>query len=64
MLVDNVLWGGAVVDPSDEDADTQALREVSLRAGRDERVEARTATVCDGLLIAAQARGGYGGGRR
>lgn len=52
VLVDNVLWGGAVIDPSDNDADTQALREVSLRAGRDDRVEAVLLPVCDGLLVA------------
>ncbi len=52
VLVDNVLWGGAVIDPSDDDADTQALREVSLRAGHDDRVEAVLLPVCDGLLIA------------
>ncbi len=52
VLVDNVLWGGAVVDPADDDPDTQALREVSRRAGRDERVEAVLLPVCDGLLVA------------
>ncbi len=52
VLVDNVLWGGAVVDPADDDPDTQALREVSRLAGRDERVEAVLLPVCDGLLIA------------
>ncbi|HVR45980.1 MAG TPA: class I SAM-dependent methyltransferase [Candidatus Binatia bacterium] len=52
VLVDNVLWSGAVIDPSDNDADTQALREVSLRAGRDDRVEAVLLPVCDGLLVA------------
>lgn len=52
VLVDNVLWGGAVIDPSDTDADTRALREVSLRAGRDDRVEAALLPVCDGLLVA------------
>jgi predicted O-methyltransferase YrrM len=52
VLVDNVLWDGAVVDAQDHDADTVALREVSLRAGRDERVEATLLAICDGLLIA------------
>jgi predicted O-methyltransferase YrrM len=52
VLVDNVLWSGAVIDPSDNDADTRALREVSLRAGRDDRVEAVLLPVCDGLLVA------------
>lgn len=52
VLVDNVLWSGAVINPSDNDADTRALREVSLRAGRDDRVEAVLLPVCDGLLVA------------
>ncbi len=52
VLVDNVLWGGAVVDPADDDPDTLALRDVSQRAGRDERVEAVLLPVCDGLLVA------------
>lgn len=52
VLVDNVLWGGAVVDPADDDPDTRALRDVSRRAGRDERVEAVLLPVCDGLLVA------------
>ncbi|HLX01699.1 MAG TPA: class I SAM-dependent methyltransferase, partial [Trinickia sp.] len=52
VLVDNVLWDGAVVDPAQDDADTLALREVSLRAGRDDRVEAVLVPICDGLLIA------------
>jgi predicted O-methyltransferase YrrM len=52
ILVDNVLWGGSVVDSSDRDADTLALRDVSVKAGRDERVDAALLPVCDGLLIA------------
>jgi predicted O-methyltransferase YrrM len=52
VLVDNVLWSGAVVDTADDDADTLALREVSQRAGRDERVEAVLLPICDGLLVA------------
>ncbi len=52
VLVDNVLWDGAVVDPSQNDADTRALRDISLKAGRDDRVHAALLPVCDGLLIA------------
>ncbi len=52
ILVDNVLWGGAVADLSDSDADTEALRAVSRKAGSDARVEAALLPVCDGLLIA------------
>jgi len=62
LLVDNVLWDGAVVDPSEDDADTLALREVSQRAGRDERVEAMLVPVCDGLLIARKREATAGEG--
>jgi predicted O-methyltransferase YrrM len=52
ILVDNVLWGGSVVDESDDDPDTRALRAISRKVGRDERVDATLLPVCDGLLIA------------
>ncbi len=62
VLVDNVLWSGAVVDPADDDTDTQALREVSQRAGRDERVEAVLLPICDGLLVARKREAVTAGG--
>jgi predicted O-methyltransferase YrrM len=52
ILVDNVLWGGAVIDPSVDDADTRALRAISFKAGRDDRVDVALVPVCDGILIA------------
>lgn len=52
ILVDNVLWGGDVVDPSQNDADTSALRDISRKAGSDDRVHAALLPVCDGLLVA------------
>ena len=52
ILVDNVLWDGAVIDPSVDDPDTRALRLLNLKAGRDKRVEVALVPVCDGLLIA------------
>jgi predicted O-methyltransferase YrrM len=52
ILVDNVLWDGAVIDPSAQDAATRALRSVNEMAGRDERVDVALVPVCDGLLIA------------
>lgn len=52
ILVDNVLWGGAVLDASTSDEDTQALRALNARAGHDERVDVALVPVCDGLLIA------------
>lgn len=52
VLVDNVLWDGAVADPANDDPNTRALRLVSERAGRDDRVDAALVPICDGLLVA------------
>jgi predicted O-methyltransferase YrrM len=52
VLVDNVLWDGAVADPANDDPNTRALRLVSERAGRDDRVDAALIPICDGLLVA------------
>jgi predicted O-methyltransferase YrrM len=52
ILVDNVLWDGAVLDASTTDADTQALRALNAKAGDDERVDVALLPVCDGILIA------------
>jgi predicted O-methyltransferase YrrM len=52
ILVDNVLWDGAVLDSATEDEATQALRALNAKAGRDERVDVALVPVCDGLLIA------------
>jgi len=51
ILVDNVLWGGEVLDAAASDPDTRALQQVSAKAGRDDRVDAALLPVCDGLLI-------------
>lgn len=52
ILVDNVLWSGRVANPTVNDADTCALRNVSVRASNDDRVEVALVPVCDGILIA------------
>jgi predicted O-methyltransferase YrrM len=52
VLVDNVLWDGAVLDASTEDPDTRALRLLNAKVGRDDRVDAVLLPVCDGILIA------------
>lgn len=52
ILVDNVLWGGAVADPKENDEDTVALRDVVVKAGRDERIDVSLIATCDGILIA------------
>ena len=52
IMFDNVLWGGAVADPSDNDKDTQAIRALNEKLHRDERVDISLVTVGDGLTLA------------
>ena len=51
MLIDNMLWGGSVADPSERDADTEALRALAGKIHADERVDMTLATVGDGLSV-------------
>lgn len=51
MMFDNVLWSGRVADPSDQDADTVALRAVAQHARADARVEMVMTSVGDGLML-------------
>ncbi len=52
IMVDNVLWGGRVADPSENDEDTVALRALNAKASHDPRVDAVLLSVGDGLLLA------------
>jgi caffeoyl-CoA O-methyltransferase len=52
LLVDNVLWSGAVVDSDVTDRDTSALRAFNDKVAADGRVEAMVLTAFDGLTIA------------
>uniref|UniRef100_A0A7S3KC42 SAM-dependent methyltransferase n=1 Tax=Euplotes crassus TaxID=5936 RepID=A0A7S3KC42_EUPCR len=52
IIVDNVLWGGSVVeDPSTFDEDTAALRKLSDIVREDERVEHVMLPIADGVTI-------------
>lgn len=51
IVVDNVLWDGAVADPSDTSADTVALRAFNKKLHGDERVELSMIPVADGLTL-------------
>ena len=51
ILIDNVLWSGAIIDQSKQDADTQALRKLNDFIAKDTRVEAVMLGVADGLTI-------------
>ena len=52
LVVDNVLWGGAVADASVQDAETNAIRALNDRARDDERVDMSLVPIGDGLLLA------------
>ena len=52
LLFDNTLWGGAVADPAEQDADTQTLRVLNDRLHHDERVSISLVPIGDGLTLA------------
>ena len=52
LLVDNTLWGGAVLDPDDDSDDTRAIRAVNERIAADPRVRVVLLPIGDGLTIA------------
>ena len=51
IAIDNVLWSGAVADPSKTDADTVALRALNVKIKADNRVDAVLASIGDGLYL-------------
>ena len=52
VLLDNVLWGGAVVDANDTSDNTVAIRAVNDHVAADPRVDAVMLPIADGLTIA------------
>jgi predicted O-methyltransferase YrrM len=52
IAIDNVLWGGAVADPKKRSADTVALRALSRKIHRDERVAMSMLPIGDGVTLA------------
>jgi caffeoyl-CoA O-methyltransferase len=52
IAIDNVLWSGQVIDPSDESADTAAIRALNSKVHGDKRVEAVLVPIGDGLTLA------------
>ena len=52
IMIDNVLWDGAVADPSVMDEDTAALRALNDKALGDARVEMVMVPIGDGLTLA------------
>lgn len=52
ILVDNVLWSGAVIDKKDTSEDTVAIRAFNTELQKDERVDLSMLPVGDGLTLA------------
>ena len=52
ILVDNVLWSGAVVDPARDDEDTEAIRAFNQACANDPRISLSLVPIGDGLTLA------------
>ena len=51
ILIDNVLWGGSVVDSEKMDEQTKAIRAINDFVSKDERVECVMLSISDGLSL-------------
>lgn len=51
VLVDNVFWNGAVVDPSRSDPDTRAIRAFNDQVAKDARLDCVMLPISDGLTL-------------
>ena len=52
MAIDNVFWGGQVVDPAFDDAETLAVRSLNTKLANDDRIDLSMIPLGDGLLLA------------
>ena len=52
ILIDNVLWSGAVADPSNNDENTLIMRALNEKVAADERVDHVLLPIGDGLTLA------------
>ena len=52
IAIDNVLWGGDVADPAENDDDTKAIRALNDKVRADERVTLSMIPLGDGLTLA------------
>jgi caffeoyl-CoA O-methyltransferase len=54
IAVDNMLWSGAVADPSNNEASTVAIRALNEKIHADARVDMALATIADGIMLACK----------
>lgn len=52
IAIDNVLWSGSVIDPSNQTEDTRAIRALNEKISTDERVTPCLVPIGDGLMLA------------
>lgn len=52
IAVDNVLWGGSVINPDKQDVDTRAIRTFNEKLFADDRVDISLVPIGDGLTLA------------
>ena len=58
IAIDNVLWGGAVIDAKDRSAETAALRALNQKIQADARVDMCLLTIGDGVTLVRPRQGG------
>ncbi len=52
IMVDNVLWGGSVINPDKQDDDTIAIRQFNEHLHQDDRITLSLLPIADGLTLA------------
>ncbi len=55
ILVDNTIWSGAVIDPSDTSRDTEAIRTFNAKVAADDRVRQVMLPIGDGVTLIRRA---------
>ena len=56
IAIDNTLWEGKVVDPDNNDGDTEAIRALNHKIHEDDRVTVSLLPVGDGLTLVRRRR--------
>lgn len=52
IAIDNVLWGGSVINPDNQSSDANAIRQFNARIHQDNRVDMVMLNIGDGLTLA------------